>query len=335
MAGGAGGKNAIHHVNAEARILLDFVGVADTHDVARLVFGQQRHDFRDYFEGELARLADAEAADGVAVEVHFNETLGALAAKIAVHAALDDAEEGLGVGAVRSHPNGAWMGHPLFVRGPVMLSLMAPRDFVLMGAEVIERALRPGHREAEALFGAGAVGGILRALVETHNNICAESDLDVDGVLGGEEVRAAVQMRAELDAVVGNFAERTEGEDLKAAGVSEERARPTHEFMKAAHAANGFVAGAEIEMVGVAEDDFCAEGFERVLRDGFDGALRADGHEDWGLDGLMRQKKTAASATGGGLGEELEERGHVSILVDGCQLSVAVTNESPGLKPIH
>jgi hypothetical protein len=77
------------------------------------------------------------------------------------------------------------------------------------------------------------------------------------------------------------------------------------------------VAGAEIEMVGVAKNDFDAEGFERVLGDGFDGALRADGHEDRGFDGLMRQEETAAAAAGGGYGEEMKERGHGMILVDG------------------
>jgi len=141
--------------------------------------------------------------------------------------------------------------------------------------------------------------------------------LNVDGVLGGEEVRTPVEVRAELNAVVSDFAERAEGEDLKASGVREDGARPTDEAMQAAHAADGFVAGAEIEMVGVAKNDFDAEGFERVLGDGFDGALRADGHEDRGFDGLMRQDETAAAAAGGGYGEEMKERGHGMILVDG------------------
>ena len=118
VARGAGGQHAIHHVDAHARVLLDLIGIADAHDVARLVFGQQRQHFGDHFQGQFARLADAEAADGVAVEVHFNESLGALAAEIAVHAALDDAEEGLGaismkcLGVARSHPKSERMGHP-------------------------------------------------------------------------------------------------------------------------------------------------------------------------------------------------------------------------------
>jgi len=42
---GSGGQHAIHHVHAHARVLLDLVGVADSHDVARLVGGQQGQDF--------------------------------------------------------------------------------------------------------------------------------------------------------------------------------------------------------------------------------------------------------------------------------------------------
>ena len=191
-----------------------------------------------------------------------------------------------------------------------VLKFVAPWDILPLGAEVIERTLRPGHGQAETFFGAGAISRVLGALVKTHYNVGAESDLDIDGVLRCEEVRAAIQVRAELDAVVSNFAERVEGEDLKAAGVSEESARPTHESVKAAHAADCFGAGAEIEMVCVAEDDFCAERFERVLGDCFDGALRADRHEDWGFDGLVGQKETAATAAGGGFGEELELQAH-------------------------
>ena len=100
VARGAGGQDAVHHVDAHARVLLDLVGVADTHNVARLVGREKGQDLGDHFEGEVAGLAYAEAADGEAVEagagvVHFNEALGALAAEVAVHAALDDAEEGL------------------------------------------------------------------------------------------------------------------------------------------------------------------------------------------------------------------------------------------------
>ena len=111
-----------------------------------------------------------------------------------------------------------------------------------------------------------------------------------------------------MDAIVGNFAQRTEGEDLKAAGVSEEGARPTHEFVQTAHAADGFVAGAEIEVVGVGEEDFDAEVVGEVaLVESFDGGLGANGHEDRGLDDTVRGVEEAgAGARGGALGDDFK-----------------------------
>ena len=173
-----------------------------------------------------------------------------------------------------------------------------PGDLVPVGAEVIERAARPGHGEAQALFGAGAIGGILRALVESHADVRAEGDLHVDGMLGSKEVRTPIEVRAEAHAVVGDFAQLAERENLKAAGVGEQGARPTDEFVQAAHAADGLVAGAQVEVIGVAENDLGAERFQRVLRDGFDRSLRADGHEDRGFDGLMRKTETSAASAG-------------------------------------
>ena len=127
-----------------------------------------------------------------------------------------------------------------------VLKLIAPGNFAAVGAEVVERAARPSHGEAEAFFGAITGGGVLGALVKGHANVCAESDLDVDRVLGRKEMRTAVEVGAELDAVVRDFAESVEGEDLEAAGVSEDGARPTNEAMQAAHAPDGLVAGTQI-----------------------------------------------------------------------------------------
>ena len=57
-----------------------------------------------------------------------------------------------------------------------------------VGAEMIERALRPGHGQAKTLFGASAVGGILGALIETHYNVGAESYLNIDRMFGSKRV---------------------------------------------------------------------------------------------------------------------------------------------------
>src|SRR5262245_4734348 len=118
-----------------------------------------------------------------------------------------------------------------------------------MRTEMVERTLRPGHGEAQAFFRAGAVGGILGALVEGHADVCTERDLHIHGMFGREEVTAAVEVRAEAYAFVCHLAELCEAVDLKTAGVSEHGARPADEAMKAAHAANGFVTRPKIEMV--------------------------------------------------------------------------------------
>ena len=89
-------------------------------------------------------------------------------------------------------------------------------------------------------------------------------------MFGSEEVAAAVEVRAEADAVVSDLAQRAEREDLKAAGVGEQGARPTDEAVQPAHAADGLVAGTQVEVIGVAENDLRAERFEHVLRDGLD-----------------------------------------------------------------
>src|SRR5436305_14943858 len=51
----------------------------------------------DYFASQAAWLAYAEAANGVAVESDFDCALGGFFAECAIHAALDDAEKGLGL----------------------------------------------------------------------------------------------------------------------------------------------------------------------------------------------------------------------------------------------
>jgi hypothetical protein len=84
--------------------------------------------------------------------------------------------------------------------------------------------------------------------------------------------------------------------------------------MEAAHATNGLMTRAQIKMISVAEDDFGAERFEDVLRDGLDRSRSADWHEDRRLDSGMRQMEAATTATGGGLGDELKRWSHGIIL---------------------
>jgi len=269
VARGAGGQHAVHHLDAHAGVELDLIRVADAHHVAGLVSGQERQHLGDHLHGQLARLAHAQAPDGVAVEVHLDQPRGALAAQIAEGSTLHNSEQAL----------------------PAAAQLFVPRNLMAVRAEVVERTPRPGHRQAQALFGAAAAGGVLGALVEGHADVGAQRNLHVDGVLGSEKVAAAVQVRTEADALVGDLAQLAQTEDLKAARVGQHGARPTDEAMQPAHAADSLMARPQVEVVGVAEDDLRAQLFEHVLGDGLDGAGRAHRHEDRRLDGAVRQMK--------------------------------------------
>ena len=121
-------------------------------------------------------------------------------------------------------------------------------------------------------------------------------------------------MRAEAYAFVGDFTELREAVDLESAGVREHGARPTDEAMETAHAAYGFVTGAEIEMIRVAKNNLRTERFNNLLRNSFYAASGADGHEHGRFDDLMRQIDLAAATAGFGRIEQVECEAHMVIL---------------------
>ena len=191
----------------------------------------------------------------------------------------------------------------------------APDDFVAVSAEVINGSARPGHGETQALLCAVAVGRIFGALIEGHRDIGAERDLHIHGMFRREEVAASIEMRAEVNSLVGDFAQTTEAEDLEAARVGQHGARPTDKAVQTAHAADRLVSGTQIEVVGVAKNDLGPEGFDGVLGNGFDGSSGADGHEDRRIDGLMGQMDLRAAAARVGRLDNVEVETHVSILM--------------------
>ena len=72
----------------------------------------------------------------------------------------------------------------------------------------------------------------------------------------------AVEMRSELRALFVDRPPRRKAEDLIAAAVGQNRPRPADEPVQAALAGDQIVAGTQIEMIGVAEDDLGADRFE-------------------------------------------------------------------------
>ena len=197
-------------------------------------------------EHRLALLADREAADRVAVEVELRDLLDRPLPKLGVDPALADPEAQLALGSRR-----------------------------------VALARRPLGRTPDGFLELTASDPDSRHLVEAHRDVAAQVGLDARGELGREPGLAAVVDAPERDAVVVDTRDRvSKREDLEAAGVGQDRAVPRHERMEPAEVADQLVAGPEMQVVRVTEQNLGAEAahLERVER--LDGSFRPDGHED-------------------------------------------------------
>ena len=186
---------------------------------------------------------------------------------------------------------------------------VGPGDFVLVVFEIALGTAGPAQGQVHRLLGARAIGGMLGALVEGHDDVGAEGDLDLHRLLGREDVRGAVEMRAKRDAFFADLAQLAEAEDLESAGVGEHGAIPRHEAVESAKLADVLVSGPQIEMVSVAENDLGAQFFEDVLGNGLHCGDGANGHEDRRFDLAMRGDD--ASGAGAAIaGFDSEVQGH-------------------------
>ena len=79
----AGRHHAVEHVDAARHRFEKVVGRADAHQVARPVRRQERRDRLDHRQHHRLRLADREAADGVAVKADIDERARAGGAQLA------------------------------------------------------------------------------------------------------------------------------------------------------------------------------------------------------------------------------------------------------------
>src|ERR1700722_4384046 len=100
------------------------------------------------------------------------------------------------------------------------------------------------------------------ALVEDHRDVRSELRLDVGRLLRSQRMRRAVEVRAEVRALLVDRAPVGQAEHLVTAAVGEDGLAPADEAMQAAATRDQIVAGAEVEVIGVAEQDLGAEAVE-------------------------------------------------------------------------
>ena len=140
--------------------------------------------------------------------------------------------------------------------------------------------------------------GKRRAFVEHHLDVGAEQALHLDGALGREQMRCAVDMRLEGDAVLLDTAELRQRHDLIAAEVGEDRSVPAHEAVQPAKLGDALGAGPQHQMIGVGEDDVGAGGAHRLRQHGLDGGRGADRHEGRRADDPARRRDLAEAGAG-------------------------------------
>ena len=104
VTGAARGKHAIHHVNAERDVIGNLFRPADTHQVTRAGGGKPQGSQRRHFAGDSVRLANGEAADGVAGKIEIYQRVGGFAAACVMLVVIYG---GLLLAFIGLHPKGA------------------------------------------------------------------------------------------------------------------------------------------------------------------------------------------------------------------------------------
>ncbi len=259
-------------------------GVPDAHEVPGLLPGKLR-SVAGHAVPHLRRLLPHRISpQGVSGQVERGGVLDGPAAQVREEAALGDAEQ----------------------RGPLPVGRFG-------GEPRVPAAEEPALRPRQRLLVVGALGLCRGALVEGHDHVCAQVQLDADGGLRGEEVARTVEVAAEGDPLLGDPHERVaavlpgalEAVDLEAARVGEHGPAPGDEAVETAQAPDPLVPGTEVQVVGVAEDDPRAQLDEIARREGLHGSRRAHRHEDGGIEGPARRLETPAAGCAV-LGQELE-----------------------------
>ena len=156
------------------------------------------------------------------------------------------------------------------------------------------RALGPTHRQLHRGFDGLGRRRVGRAFVERHRDVGAEQALDRDRALRGQQMGAAVEMRAEGDAVLADLAQFGERHDLEPAGIGQDRVGPVHKKVQSAEGGDPLRPRPQHQMIGVAEDEpraGCGHplGGHRLDRRG-----GADRHKHRRLDHAMRGQKPPA-----------------------------------------
>ena len=147
-----------------------------------------------------------------------------------------------------------------------------------------ERAFGPAVGEVHGRLGLHVGRGRGDALVEHHHDVAADRLLHLDAGFGREQVVGPVNVAFEAGAILVHGAFARKGKNLEAAGVGQHGPVPVHEAVDAAEFFKHRRTGPKKQVIGVGEEDAGAGGLESLDGLGLHGRLRANRHEDRGLN---------------------------------------------------
>ena len=252
----AGWHYAVEHINTALDGLEQVLGSSYAHQVARLVLWQNLIHHLDHFVHHLGRLAYGKTADGISVGSLVGNVLGCFAAQLWESTTLDDREEAL---------------------------LITVERFCLV--EALDAAVEPALGHLQTLLRIHKVALSGRTLIESHHDVGTDDAFCIHHVLWSEEMLAAIDVGTELAALFSELADSGKREYLEAAAVGEDRAVPAVELMQSACRLDDFESRAQVEMVGVSQDDLglylLAQFFEMYT---LYAAHSSHRHEDRSLD---------------------------------------------------
>ena len=213
--------------------------------------------------------AEAQPAHGVAVEIERRDLLRAAPAQFGIDAALGDAPEH------RRRARGQEMGP-----GPA----------------------GPAGGDGHGLGGLRGCGREGHEIVEGHHDVRAELGLDIDYVFRRQEELGPVQMRSEGHAVRPDLGQRGHAVDLEPAAVGQDGPGPGDETVQTAHVSDRVRAGAQEQMIGIAQDELGAELGDPIVGQAFDRTLAGHRREGRRPDVAVGRMDEAGPCRARGLG---------------------------------
>ena len=196
----AGRINTVKEVNAALHSLQNIGRRSDSHEIGRLVHRKIRHGLIQHMVHLLMCLADRKSADRIAVQIHLGNPLCMVDPDVRVDGSLVDAEQ-----------------HLVTVHGILQ---------TVEALHLILAALQPARRPCHGILHIFPLGKRRRTFIERHGDRGAEIGLDLHALLRSHENLCPVNMRVEIDALLLDLAEPSQGEHLKSAGIRKNRTIP-------------------------------------------------------------------------------------------------------------